>query len=77
MSDFVQVKVSVPKGLIQFLRDLSAFGGCKMTAKEWIEQELLNAAQATVDQIEDTEYIQGAFLRKKYGLSEEEKPKDP
>jgi hypothetical protein len=71
MSDFVQVKVSVPKGLVEFLRDLSAFGGSKLTPKEWIEQEVVSAAEATIDQIEDSEYIQGAFLRKKYGLAEE------
>jgi len=75
LSDFVQVKVSVPKGLVEFLRDLSAFGGCKLSPKAWAERELVEAARATIDQLDDGEYLDRTRLYKKYGL--EPKAEDP
>lgn len=70
----VSLRISVPKGLMDFLKDLSTFGGQHIAPKEWAERELIGAAQATIDQISDDEFLIGESLRKKYGLEEKADP---
>ena len=71
----VSLRVSVPRGVIEFVKDLARFGGQPLTPKAWAEKELVAAAQATIDQLDDGEYLAGKRLKEKYGLVE--KPGDP
>ena len=71
----VRLSIEVPKGLAQFFADLCQFGGCQLSLKEWAERELVEAGLATIDQIDDAEFLDKSCLRKKYGL--EEKLGDP
>lgn len=66
----VRLSVAVPKGLVQFLRDLAFFGGSEINPKAWIEKEVLESARATIDAFSDDEYLVAARLKVKYGLSE-------
>lgn len=73
VGSLVSLRVSVPKGLVDFLKDLSAFGGAEINVKEWVQNELLDAARATIDLLSDDEYLVAARLKAKYGLLEEKR----
>jgi hypothetical protein len=68
----VSLRISVPKGLVDFLKDLSTFGGTKIDPGEWARKEIVEAACATIDTFDDGEYLVASRLKEKYGLKGKE-----
>ena len=64
----VSLRVSVPRGVLSLLRDLSRFGGVRLEPKAWIEGEIVQAATAIVDSIDNLEFMDKQIMLQRYGL---------
>ena len=64
------VSISVPVGVVQFLKDLASFGNSEIDPQAWAENQLRQSAIATIDQMSDDEFLVAARLKAKYGLQD-------
>ena len=71
----VRLTIEVPKGVVDFLQDLSNMGGLTGTAKEYIEEEVAGIPESVFASLSNV-YFDVDRMRKRYGLEEEDK-EDP
>ena len=71
----VRLTIEVPKGVVDFLQDLSKMGGLVGTAKEYIEEEVASIPETVFGSLSNV-YFDIDRMRKKYGLEKEDK-EDP
>lgn len=67
----VRLSVVVPKGVASFIKDVSRFGGVRLSLKEWAEAELVQSARAMIDTISTEDLILKDALVKRYGLEKD------
>jgi len=66
----LQMTVEVPKGVLDFLEDLSKFGGLVGTPRSYIEREVAAIPETILSGLSD-KYFDADWIREKYGLKQE------
>jgi len=65
----VTLTIQVPKGVIDFLKDLFAFDGCENDISDFIEGEVAGIPESILGSLPNT-WFDMNYIRKKYHLQE-------